>query len=170
MLMRQLIISGFFLLGMVSQTEAQEPLKGDSLQEVVVTGTGTHHLLRTAPVQTEVITRRDLEQYGGRSIEEILNGLSASFSFNEDDMGSQMQMNGLGNSYILVLVDGKRLHGDNGGENDLGQINPARIERIEIVKGAASALYGSDAIAGVINIITRKQESNLQLENDTRGG
>ena len=85
-------------------------------------------------------------------------------------MGSQMQMNGLGNSYILVLVDGKRLHGDNGGENDLGQINPARIERIEIVKGAASALYGSDAIAGVINIITRKQESNLQLENETRGG
>ena len=170
MLMRQLMITGFILLGMVSFAEAQEPIKGDSLQEVVVTGTGTHHLLRTAPVQTEVITRRDLEQYGGRSIEEILNGLSASFSFNEDDMGSQMQMNGLGNSYILVLVDGKRLHGDNGGENDLGQINPACIERIEIVKGAASALYGSDAIAGVINIITRKQESNLQLENETRGG
>ena len=146
MLMKQLMISGLFLFGMVSPTEAQEPIKGDSLQEVVVTGTGTHHLLRTAPVQTEVITRRDLEQYGGRSIEEILNGLSASFSFNEDDMGSQMQMNGLGNSYILVLVDGKRLHGDNGGENDLGQINPARIERIEIVKGAASALYGSDAV------------------------
>ena len=97
------MITGFILLGMVSFAEAQEPIKGDSLQEVVVTGTGTHHLLRTAPVQTEVITRRDLEQYGGRSIEEILNGLSASFSFNEDDMGSQMQMNGLGNSYILAL-------------------------------------------------------------------
>lgn len=135
-----------------------------------MTGTGTQHLLRTAPVQTEVITRLDLEQYGGRSIEEILGGLSASFDFSEDDMGSQMQMNGLGNAYILVLVDGKRLHGDNGGENDLGQIDPARIERIEIVKGAASALYGSDAIAGVINIITRRQESNLQIENDTRGG
>ena len=73
-------------------------------------------------------------------------------------------------SYILILVDGKRLHGDNGGENDLGQIDPARIERIEIVKGAASALYGSDAIAGVINIITRKQESSFEIENDTRGG
>ena len=104
MLMRQLMITGFILLGMVSFAEAQEPIKGDSLQEVVVTGTGTHHLLRTAPVQTEVITRRDLEQYGGRSIEEILNGLSASFSFNEDDMGSQMQMNGLGNSYIALWL------------------------------------------------------------------
>lgn len=168
--MRKFTILLMFLLGMLQTMKAQEPLKGDVLQEVVVTGTGTHHLLSTAPVQTEVITRRDLEQYGGRSIEEILSGLSASFAFSEDDMGSQMQMNGLGNSYILVLVDGKRLHGDNGGENDLGQINPARIERIEIVKGAASALYGSDAIAGVINIITRKQESSVQLENETRGG
>jgi outer membrane receptor for ferrienterochelin and colicins len=168
--MKQLTILLVSLFGMLPILKAQTTIEGDSLQEVVVTGTGTHHLLRTAPVQTEVITRRDLEQYGGRSIEEILSGLSASFAFSEDDMGSQMQMNGLGNAYILVLVDGKRLHGDNGGENDLGQINPARIERIEIVKGAASALYGSDAIAGVINIITRKQESSLQLENDTRGG
>lgn len=160
----------FGLLLLAGNIRAQKTIEGDSLQEVVVTGTGTLHLLRTAPVQTEVITRHDLEQYGGRSIEDILSGLSASFAFNEDDMGSQMQMNGLGNSYILVLIDGKRLHGDNGGENDLGQINPARIERIEIVKGAASALYGSDAIAGVINIITRKQESSMQLENNSRVG
>ena len=100
------------MIGTLSALKAQEPIKGDVLQEVVVTGTGTQHLLSNAPVQTEVITRRDLEQYGGRSIEEILSGLSASFAFSEDDMGSQMQMNGLGNSYILVLVDGKRLHGD----------------------------------------------------------
>ena len=166
---KQKLALGLWLLA-VGASAQTGVWRQDSLQEVVVTGTGTQHLLRTAPVQTEVITRRDLEQYGGRSIEEILGGLSASFDFSEDDMGSQMQMNGLGNAYILVLVDGKRLHGDNGGENDLGQIAPARIERIEIVKGAASALYGSDAIAGVINIITRRQESNLQIENDTRGG
>ena len=149
---------------------AQQTLVGDSLQEVVVTGTGTQHLLRKAPVQTEVITHRELEQYAGRSIEEILGGLSASFAFSEDDMGSQMQMNGLGNSYILILVDGKRMHGDNGGQNDLGLIDPARIDHIEIVKGAASALYGSDAIAGVINIITRKPQRGLQIDNETRGG
>ncbi len=144
---------------------------GDTLTEVVVTATGTHYRLKDVPVQTEVISRRDLEAYGGRSLEEILGGLAASFAFNEDDMGSQMQMNGLGNAYILILVDGKRLHGDNGGQNDLGLIDPARIERIEIVKGAASALYGSDAIAGVINIITRKYDrEGTLLENTTRGG
>ena len=149
---------------------AQEPLKGDSLGEVVVTGTGTQHLLRNAPVQTEVISGRQLRQYGGRSLEDILGGLSASFAFNEGDMGSQMQLNGLGNSYILVLVDGKRLHGDVGGENDLQLIDPHNIERIEIVKGASSALYGSDAIAGVVNIITKRHDDALLVENSTRLG
>ena len=150
---------------------AQDSLHTNRMEEVVVTGTGTQHRLKDVPVQTEVITRRELEQYGGRSIEDILAGLTASFAFNEDDMGSQMQMNGLGNAYILILIDGKRLHGDNGGQNDLGLIDPARIERIEIVKGAASALYGSDAIAGVVNIITRKYDRDgLLLENTTRGG
>ena len=66
----------------------------DSLQEVVVTGTGTQHLLKNAPVQTEVITSRMLKDYGGRSLEDILAGLTASFAFSEDDMGSQMQLNG----------------------------------------------------------------------------
>ena len=169
--MKRILTVGLLAWGAVTAVEAQhETWRTDSLQEVVVTGTGTKHLLRNAPVQTEVITHRDLEQYGGRSLEEILSGLSASFAFNEDDMGSQLQMNGLGNSYVLILVDGKRLHGDNGGQNDLGVIDPARIDRIEIVKGAASALYGSDAIAGVINIITRKPQRGVSLENETRGG
>ena len=151
-------------------TQAQERLLSDSLQEVVVTGTGTQHLLRNAPVQTEVISGRMLRSYGGRSLEDILGGLSASFAFNEGDMGSQMQLGGLGNSYILVLVDGKRLHGDVGGENDLSLIDPHNIERIEIVKGASSALYGSDAIAGVVNIITKKHDDALLVENSTRYG
>ena len=150
---------------------AQTTLEGDSLQEVVVTGTGTQHLLKDAPVQTEVISHRQLQQYAGRSIEDILGGLTASFDFNENDMGSHLQMNGLGNSYVLILIDGRRLHGDNGGENDLSLIDPHNIERIEIVKGASSALYGSDAIAGVINIITRKhREQGLMAENTTRVG
>lgn len=149
----------------------------DTLREVVVTGTGTEHLLKDAPVQTEIISRRTLDSYGGRSLEEILGGLTASFAFNEGDMGSQMQLGGLGNSYILILVDGKRIHGDVGGENDLGLIDPQNIDHIEIVRGAQSALYGSDAIAGVVNIITRKPLNNrdgskngLYVDNTTRYG
>ena len=155
-----------------------DSVRTEALPEVVVTGTGTEHLLRNAPVQTEIISRKMLDSYGGRSIEEILAGLTASFAFGEGDMGSQMQLGGLGNSYILILIDGKRIHGDVGGENDLGLIDPQNIERIEIVKGAQSALYGSDAMAGVVNIITKKvrgehssaKDEGLQIDNSTRYG
>ncbi|MBR4434071.1 MAG: TonB-dependent receptor [Bacteroidaceae bacterium] len=155
-----------------------DSVRTEALPEVVVTGTGTEHLLRNAPVQTEIISRKMLNSYGGRSIEEILAGLTASFAFGEGDMGSQMQLGGLGNSYILILIDGKRIHGDVGGENDLGLIDPQNIERIEIVKGAQSALYGSDAMAGVVNIITKKvrgehssaKDEGLQIDNSTRYG
>lgn len=166
--MKQWILGLTALLAVCQPMKSQDVQKQDTLQEVVVTGTGTSHLLKDAPVQTEVISRQMLRQYGGHSLEDILGGLAASFAFSEGDMGSQLQMNGLGNSYILILVDGKRLHGENGGENDLGVIDPHLIERIEIVKGAASALYGSDAIAGVINIITRKHNDPLSLESATR--
>ncbi len=159
------------LTGAGCATEAGAQEAADTLKQVVVTGTGTEHLLRYAPVATEVISRKALEAYGGKSLEEILEGLTSQFAFNEGDMGSQMQMGGLGNSYILILVDGKRLHGDVGGENDLSLIDPQNIDHIEIVKGAQSALYGSDAIAGVVNIITRKHtEEGLFLENATRYG
>ena len=156
----------------IVSVEAQSDIwRSDSLQEVVVTGTGTQHLLKKAPVQTEVITQKMLRQYGGKSLEDILAGLTASFAFNEGDMGSQMQLNGLGNSYILILIDGKRIHGDVGGENDLGLIDPHNIEKIEIVKGAQSALYGSDAMAGVVNIITKKHtEKGVFVDNSTRYG
>ena len=159
------------LCSLMSATAQTAVWRTDSLQEFVVTGTGTQHLLKDAPVQTEVISHRQLQQYAGKSIEDILGGLTASFDFNENDMGSHLQMNGLGNSYVLILIDGRRLHGDNGGENDLSLIDPHNIDRIEIVKGASSALYGSDAIAGVINIITRKhREQGLMVENTSRIG
>ena len=143
----------------------------EQLDDVVITATGTPHTLKNVPVQTEIISRKQIEQLGAASFEDILSQLSAGFDFNAGDMGSQMTLNGLGNNYILIMIDGKRLNGDNGGENDLGRIDPHNIDHIEIVKGAGSALYGSDAMAGVINIITRKHDDQaLYLENTTRGG
>lgn len=141
------------------------------LDDVVITATGTPHTLKNVPVQTEIISRKQIEQLGAASFEDILSQLSSGFDFNAGDMGSQMTLNGLGNNYILIMIDGKRLNGDNGGENDLGRIDPHNIDHIEIVKGAGSALYGSDAIAGVVNIITRRHDDQaLYLENTTRAG
>ncbi len=140
------------------------------LDEVVVVGTGTVHKLKDSPVQTEVLSSRQIKQLNGSSLEDILSMLSPSFDFSSSDMGSNMQLGGLSNSYILVLIDGKRIHGDLGGQNNLGQIDPDKIERIEIIKGAASALYGSDAIAGVINVIMKKDKKKILVENTTRIG
>ena len=170
MMKRQILAICLLLLSVGAKAQI-DIWRSDSIQEVVVTGTGTQHLLKDAPVQTEVITQKMLRQYGGKSLEDILAGLTASFAFAEGDMGSQMQLNGLGNNYILILIDGKRIHGDVGGENDLGLIDPHNIEKIEIVKGAQSALYGSDAMACVVNIITKKHiEKGMFVDNTTRYG
>lgn len=165
------------LLYVAPQVSAQSILEGKKtedlslmLEEVVVTGTGTEHYLKGAPVQTEVITRRALEQFQARSMEELLAGLSPSLTFHDGSMGSHIQLNGLNNDYILILIDGKRMNGDVGGQNDLNLLNPANIERIEIVKGAASSLYGSDAIAGVINIITKKHHDKTEFTSTSRVG
>lgn len=166
---RTVLILSLTLPGLMS-AQTGEIMSGH-LDDVVVTATGTPHTLKDVPVQTEVVSRKQIEQLGASSFQDILEQLCPGFDFNAGDMGSQMTMNGLGNSYILILVDGKRLHGDNGGENDLGLIDPHNIDHIEIVKGAGSALYGSDAIAGVINVITRRHDNEaLYLENTTRGG
>lgn len=140
------------------------------LSEVVVTGTGTEHYIKDAPVQTEVITGKALQDYAGRDMEDILGGLSASFNFTASDMGSNMQLNGMKNDYILVLLDGRRMSAGVGGQNDLNRINLSEIERIEIVKGAVSTLYGSDAIGGVINFITKKHAKSIVYNSTTRVG
>lgn len=136
------------------------------LGEVVVTGTGTAHYLKDAPVQTEVITRSMLRNYAGRSISDILTALSLGFDISSSDMGGRITMGGLNNSYILILLNGRRLHGDLGGQNDLSLISPLDIERIEIVRGASSSLYGSDAIAGVINVITKRKTKRIPISVD----
>lgn len=169
--MRQIWLAGLVLLSLSAEVSAQSNVAmQDSIPEIVVTGTGTEHYLKDAPVQTEVISRKMLDSYAGATLEDILSGLCASFDFSAGDMGANMQLGGLGNGYILILVDGKKMHGDVGGQNNLGLIDPARIERIEIVKGAASALYGSDAIAGVVNIILKKHRENILIENTSHGG
>jgi len=139
----------------------------NKLNEIVITGTGTRHSLKNTPIKTELFLKNQIQAQASRSIEDLLNNLSPSIDFSPNKMGSRMKINGLGNEYILVLIDGKRLHGDVGGLNDLSRINTLDIEKIELIKGSSSALYGSEAMAGLINIITKKNNNNLFIENST---
>ncbi len=141
-----------------------------NMGEVVVTGTATPHHLKNAPVQTELISKKLITEVAPSNFTDLMSTISPSFDFTPGSMGAFMQLNGLSNDYIVVLIDGKRVSGDIGGNNDLNRINPENVERIEVVKGASSALYGSDAIAGVINVITKKSNKKFNLTDNTRVG
>lgn len=139
-----------------------------NLNQVVVTGTGTHHRLKDSPVPVEVINANDLKKAGVASFDQAMNMLNPSFSFSINAIGSYMTLNGLGNKYILVLMNGRKMAGDISGNTDLSRIDMGKVKRIEVLKGAASSLYGSEAIAGVVNIITDQPKNLLTLTSDTR--
>ncbi len=139
-----------------------------SLGEIVVTGTGTPHHIKSAPVPTELISKKIIENIAAPDFTTLMQNVSPSFDFSPGTMGSFIQLNGLGNDFIVILIDGRRIYGDLGGMNDVNRINPDNIERIEIVKGASSSLYGSEAIGGVINIITKKSKRNIYVANNSR--
>jgi outer membrane receptor for ferrienterochelin and colicins len=142
----------------------------NSIEEVVVTGTGTHYKIGDVPVQTEIITKKDIEEISGRNLEEIISNISSSFDYTSSSMGTNIKINGLGKDYVLILLNGKRLSGGVGGYTDLSRIDFDNIKQIEIIKGASSTLYGSDAIAGVINIITKKSKQKFEVNSNTRFG
>lgn len=129
--------------------------KSVNLDQVVVTGTGTHQRLKNTPAPVEVITGFDIKKTGITDFQQAMTILVPSLSFSGGGaMGTYLMMNGLSNKYVLVLINGRKLTGDITNNIDLSRINLNRVKRIEILDGAASSLYGSDAIAGVINIIT----------------
>lgn len=141
-----------------------------NLNQVVVTGTGTHHRLKDSPVPIEVLSAADIKKAGTPTFEDALTRLNPSLSFATNGGGTSLNMNGLESKYVLILVNGKRLAGDVSGSIDFGRIDMSRVKRIEVLKGAASALYGSDAIAGVINVITDEPKNKLNVVSNTRYG
>ncbi|MBR1688545.1 MAG: TonB-dependent receptor [Prevotella sp.] len=139
------------------------------LGPVVVTGSGHHQHLRSATTPVRVISQRDIRQTGVSNFSDALTRVMPQLSVAPNSMGSFLRMNGLGNKYVLILVNGKKLIGDISGNVDLNRINVGRIRRIEVLDGAASSLYGSDAIGGVVNIITEQPTDELiALTGDTR--
>ncbi len=134
-----------------------------NLDQVVVTGTGTHRRMSNSPVPIQVITSKDIENAGITSIEDALTKLSPNITTTTNGMGTFLNMNGIGQDYLIILENGHRV----GGDDRLSRISTANIRRIEIQNGAASALYGSEAIGGVINIITDTPKQGIDLSNFT---
>jgi len=137
-----------------------------SLDQIVVTGTKTEQSIQLAHVKTEVITRDDIERYASCNLYQILDGtpgIRMEQQCNNCNF-SIMRMSGLEGGYAKILIDGMPVYSGLAGVYGMQQIQASLIERIEIVRGAGSALYGSDAIAGVVNVITRKPSPNPALD------
>lgn len=144
-----------------------EDARQHDLNPVVVTGTGVHQRLKDTPVPVQVITAAEIRTAGINDLEKALTMMVPSLSFSPNAMGSYLRLNGLTNSHVLILLNGRKLIGDISGNVDLGQIDINTIQRVEVLNGAASTLYGSDAVGGVINIITRQPSDEIEFNSKT---
>ncbi|PJE02171.1 MAG: TonB-dependent receptor [Leptospira sp.] len=133
---------------------------------ITVTGSRRKKLLKDSIVKTEVISREDLDAMGARTVADSLGNVPGIEvrPAQPGQRGESVRLQGLSAQNVLILVDGQRVTGRFNGSIDLTRFKVEDIDRIEIIKGASSALYGSDAIAGVINIITREPTSSYQSD------
>lgn len=128
----------------------------EELAEVVVTGTRSDRSLLDTPVRTEVVSAQEIERTHARSLTEALENVPGlQLREIRGKSGYELSLQGLSSDQVLVLIDGLPLAASTGSTVDLSQYALAEVERIEVVKGAASAQYGSAALGGVINVITR---------------
>jgi outer membrane receptor for ferrienterochelin and colicins len=128
--------------------------------QMVVTASAIEQNLKDAPASISVITREDLQKKPVQNLKDVLKDVPGVQITNESDNRQGVSIRGLGSGYTLILVDGKRVNSRNAvfrhNDFDLSWIPAESIERIEVVRGPMSSLYGSDALGGVVNIITRK--------------
>lgn len=146
---------------------AQDNAEANKLSTVVVTASAYETEVRDAPASMSIITAEEIQKIPAADLNDLLQrtpGLSAATT---PDGGTSIQIRGLPQGYSLLLVDGKRVGSssetfDRYTRNEVNWIPPESIERIEIIRGSMSSLYGSDAMGGVINIITKKAQDKWQ--------
>ncbi|HIS33436.1 MAG TPA: TonB-dependent receptor [Candidatus Avirikenella pullistercoris] len=134
-----------------------------NMNDIVITATRTPKMLKDVPQLTRVISRRDIEAMGDVRIEDILQTEFAGAEFHQAGYGTSMSFQGLDARYVLFLIDGERMAGETYGNIDFSKIATNNIERIEIVKGASSVLYGSNAMGAIVNIITRNPRKKAEI-------
>ena len=140
-----------------------------ALNEVVVTATRTPKALKDVPVVTQLISADDIKKADATNIQDLLTealpGLEFSYAMSQE---TSLNMNGFGGKAILFLVDGERLAGETMDNVDFNRLNLDNVGRVEVVKGASSALYGANAVGGVVNIITREDNMPWRLNVNSR--
>ena len=140
------------------------------MDELVVTATRSRRFRNEAPIATEVISRTDIENSGSRNVAELLSQRAGVSLQTSVAGGSILNVLGMDSRYILILVDGQPVTGKFNNRVSLDQILTDQLSRVEIVKGPSSSLYGSEAMGGVINIITDKNKKSPEINVSSRYG
>ena len=151
---RLLVVCGLVVMALLRKTDvlAQDSLASRQLDAVVVTATRSERALSDLPVPVTVIPQQQIKNMGSLRLNDVLaeqTGLAIV-----SDHGTGIQMQGFTPEYTLILIDGEPLIGRTSGTLELNRIAVGNIRQVEIMKGPSSSLYGSEALAGVINIIT----------------
>ncbi|MEP3211384.1 MAG: TonB-dependent receptor [Maribacter sp.] len=128
------------------------------LDEVIVTATRTVRQLSSVPLPVTLISKKQLQKTGVIRLNEILNEQTGIITVADESGFSGVQIQGIASDYVLILMNGVPLVGRSAGNFDLSRLTVGNIKQIEVVKGPSSSLYGSEALGGVINIITEKPD------------
>src|SRR3989442_14501788 len=148
---------------------AQEPKK---LDPVIVTATKTETPAEQLGASVSVVTEDDFKTYHYETVEDALRTVPAVEIRRSGSAGktTSVSIRGANANQVQVLVDGVRVKSPTSGQADLSDISPALIERIEVIRGPQSTLYGADAIGGVINIITKKGKGPISASVELGAG
>ncbi|MGH8447231.1 MAG: TonB-dependent receptor plug domain-containing protein, partial [Solimonas sp.] len=162
LLIRRLPAS-LLLLAAPCAARAEPPPEGATeLAPVVVTATRTEKTLDDTPIRTEIVDRAEIERTNARSLKDALENVPGlQLQQVHGKSGYQLSLQGLTSDQVLVLIDGLPITSSTGSTTDLSQYSLAEVDHIEIVRGATSAQYGSAAMGGIINVITRRIEPGL---------
>ena len=138
---------------------------------IVVTGTKGNRHIKDTPMLTHVITNSDIKNASYAGVKEMLEIALPNVQMVASNHGDdRVKIQGLDNKYLTFLVDGDRVTGEYAGNIDFSMFNLSNVDKIEVVEGAMSTLYGSSAIGGVVNILTKKHKDpfwiNLSILND----
>jgi len=146
-------------IGQNEQKTVRDSLKVEKLEEVILTATRTERQLSSLPLPVTLISKKKILQSGTIRLDEILNEQTGIITVTDESGFEGVQIQGIASDYILILIDGVPLVGRSAGNFDLSRLTVGNIKQIEVVKGPSSSLYGSEALGGVINIITEKPKS-----------
>lgn len=160
----------FFVATISGQKKPKDSIRVEKLDEVVVTATRTVRQLSSLPMPVLLVSRVDILRSNSLRLSDILNEQTGLITVPDFGGGEGIQLQGLDSQYTLILIDGVPLIGRSAGTLDLSRITVGNIKQIEIVKGASSSLYGSEALGGVVNIITDTPKYGFRGETNVRSG